>query len=275
MTALLTWNIQNGKGVDGLFDLARIARVAGAMGEADVVCFQEIARHDPLYDGGADQVARLAALFPGYEPVFGPTLVRGERQYGNLILSRLPVLQAFNHLLPHPGEGGIKHMQRAAVEAVVRTASGPLRVLTTHLEYFSARHRTAQIARLRALQEEAAANEAAPAKDAPSPYDAVPRPASLVLCGDFNSVPGDPHYAQLFAPPLVDAWTVARKGEPHAPTFCVYERGYGDAPDCRDFFAVTPDVAARIESVQVDGATQASDHQPMRLVLRSGHKAPA
>ena len=267
--ALVTWNIQNGKGVDGVTDLARIARVAAAMGDADVVCLQEIARGDSLFGGGADQVAELSRLFPGFAPVFGPTLVRGARQYGNLILSRLPVLQTFNHLLPHPAEGGIKHMQRAAVEAVVRTAFGPLRVLTTHLEYYSTRHRNAQIARLRELQEEAAANEAAPAKDAPSPYDGVPRPASLVLCGDFNSVPGDPQYERLFAAPLVDAWTVARKGEPHAPTFCVHESTYGNAPDCRDFFAVTPDVAARIESMQVDVATQASDHQPVRLVLRA------
>ena len=268
MVALVSWNIQNGKGVDGRTDLARIAAGVRAMGGADVVCMQEVARFDPAFDGAADQVARLVALFPGYEAVFGPTLTRGERQYGNLILSRLPVLQSFNHLLPHPPEGGIKHMQRAAVEAVVRAPWGPLRVMTTHLEFYSVRHRTAQIARLRELQEEAAGNEAAPAKDAPSPYDGVPRPASLVLCGDFNSVAGDAHYRQLFAPPLVDAWTVARKGEPHAATFCVYERSYGHGEDCRDFFAVTPDVAGRIASLEVDGETQASDHQPLRLLLR-------
>ena len=119
MTAILSWNIQNGRGCDRVIDLARIARVAQAMGDSDVLCFQEIARGDPDWDGSADQVAQLAALFPAHAAVFGPTLVRGERQYGNLILSRLPVLQAFNHLLPHPAAGGIKHMQRQAIEAVV------------------------------------------------------------------------------------------------------------------------------------------------------------
>ena len=63
--------------------------------------------------------------------------------------------------------------------------------MTTHLEYYSAAHRAAQVRRLRAIQEEVAQNEASPAKAAPSPYDSAPRPASLVLCGDFNLAPDD------------------------------------------------------------------------------------
>jgi len=240
-----------------------------AMGDADVVCFQEIARHDLAFDGGTDQVAGLAALFPGYAAVFGPALIRGKRQYGNLILSRLPVLQAFNHLLPHPAEGGIKHMQRQAIEAVVQTRAGPLRVVTTHFEYYSAAHRAAQVARLRAIQEEVAANEASPAKAAPSPYDSAPRPASLVLCGDFNMLPEDAAYRQLFQPPLVDAWRSARPGEPDPLTTGLHDRvQWPKGGHCRDYFAVTPDVARRIASIGMDAATDASDHQPLRLELR-------
>lgn len=239
------------------------------MGEADLICFQEIARHDPAFGAGADQVAALAALFPGYEPVFGPTLIRGARQYGNLILSRLPLLQVFNHLLPHPAEGGIKHMPRQAIEVVVETSSGPLRVMTTHLEYYSAAHRAAQVERLRRIQDEVAANEAEPAKAAPSPYDPVPRPSALVLCGDFNILPEDAEYRALFAPPLVDAWRRARPGEPHPPTTGVFARAqWPMGGHCRDYFAVTPDVAARVAAVDCDAATDASDHQPLRLALR-------
>lgn len=269
MTAIVSWNIQNGKGCDGVTDLARIARVVRSMGEADVACFQEVARFDPAYDGGADQVAGLAAHFPGYQPVFGPTLVRGARQYGNLLLSRLPVVQVFNHLLPHPAEGGIKHMQRQAIEAVVDTRSGPLRVMTTHLEAYSAAHRAAQVARLRAIQDEVAANEAAPALDAPSPYDLVARPASLVLCGDFNLGPQDLEYRALFAPPLVDAWRHARGDEPHPPTTGLYAREqWPQGAHCRDYFAVSADVATRIVRIECETASDASDHQAIRLVLR-------
>jgi endonuclease/exonuclease/phosphatase family metal-dependent hydrolase len=268
VTAILTWNIQNGRGCDGATDLARIARVAKAMGDADVLCFQEIARHDPAFGNGADQVAQLGALFPRCQAVFGPTLVRGARHYGNLILSRLPVVQVFNHLLPHPAEGGIKHMQRQAIEAVVQTMAGPLRVMTTHLEYYSEAHRAAQVRRLREIQEEVARNEASPAKAAPSPYDTVPRPASLVLCGDFNIAPDDAEYRQLFQPPLVDAWRRARPGEPDPLSTGLFDRvQWPKGGHCRDYFAVTPDVAQRIASVDMDAATDASDHQPLRLVL--------
>ena len=269
MTAVVTWNIQCGMGCDGAVDLARIARVTKAMGEADVVCMQEVARNDPAIAGGADQAAELAALFPGYRAVFGPGLERPPRGFGNLLLSRLPVLQVFLHLLPQPAEGGIKHMQRQAIEAVLGTRSGPLRVVTTHLEYYSARHRAAQIERLRALQAEVASNEADPPKAAASPYDPTPRPASLVLCGDFNLLPGDAEYDSLFQPPLVDAWRHARPSDPHPLTTGVFDRRqWPMGGHCRDYFALTPDVARRIASIEVDLATDASDHQPLRLVLR-------
>ena len=48
-------------------------------------------------------------------------------------------------------------MPRAAVEVVVEAPFGPLRVMTTHLEYYSKDHRAAQIDRLRELHREACA----------------------------------------------------------------------------------------------------------------------
>ena len=275
MTVILTWNIQCGLGCDGRVDLPRIARVARATGEADVLCFQEVSRNDTALAAGADQAAELEALFPGYQAFFGAGLDRSggangaRRQFGNLILSRLPVLQAFSHTLPQPVQGGIKHMQRQATEVVVDARGGPLRVVTTHLEYYSTGHRAAQIARLRALQDEAAGNETRPPTPAASPYDPVPRPASLVLCGDLNLLPDDAEYALLFRPPLFDAWRAARPGEPHPPTTGLFDRiQWPLGGHCRDYFAVTPDVAQRIAAIGVDLATDASDHQPVRLELR-------
>ena len=274
MTVIVTWNIQCGKGCDGVTDLARIALVMRAMGEADVICLQEVARNDPGIAGGADQAAQLEMVFPGYQGVFGAGLDRVQegsekrRQFGNMILSRLPVLQVFRHLLPHPPEPGIKHMQRAAVETVVRTRAGALRVITTHLEYFSPRHRAAQIARLRLLQEEAAGNAAAPQTSGNTPYDPVPRPASLVLCGDFNLLPGDAEYKLLFRDPLLDAWRVSRRDEPHPPSTGLYDWAqWPMGGHFRDYFAVTADVAVRIRSIEMDAQTDASDHQPLRLVI--------
>ena len=274
MAAILTWNIQYGKGCDGVVDLARIARVAKAMGEADVLCFQEISRNDPDIAGGADQAAELQALFPGYEGFFGAGLDRislqggKRREFGNLLLSRIPVLQVFRHLLPQPPEPGIKHMQRQAIEVVVDTARGPLRVMTTHLEYYSAAHRAAQIRRLRELQADVAANEAQPPRPAGSPYDPVPRPASLVLCGDLNLLPDDNEYRLLFEDVFLDGWRAFRKGEKDPPSTGLHDRQqWPMGGHCRDYFAVTEDVARRIASLDIDTATDASDHQPLRLAL--------
>ncbi len=268
MTAIVTWNIQDGKGCDGRTDFDRIARVAKSLGDADVYCFQEISRNDPALSGGIDEAKELEKLFDGFKAIFGAALNRGERQYGNLILTRLPVLQSFNHLLPHPAEGGIKHMQRQTIEAVVQTKDGPLRVATTHLEYWSARHRAAQVERLREIQEDVAANERSPALASPSPYDAVPRPASLVLCGDFNFLPQEAEYASLFRPPLLDAWKILHPGKPHPPSTGLYDRRQWTAgPHCRDYFAVTEDLARKLVSLDMDERSDASDHQPLRLAL--------
>jgi endonuclease/exonuclease/phosphatase family metal-dependent hydrolase len=275
MTAILTWNIQYGLGCDGVVSLERTARVAKTMGESDVLCFQEVSRNDPAIAAGDDQAATLAHLFPGHDAFYGAAVDRsgganGERrQFGNLLLSRLPVLQVFRHLLPEPPEGGVKHMPRIAIEAVVETADGPLRVITTHLEYYSGRHRRAQIERLRALEEEVIGHGAHPATPAASPYDAVPRPASCVLCGDLNLLPDEPEYRQLFTAPFVDAWRHSKGRKPHPPSTGLFDRKqWAMGGHCRDYFAVTEDVAARIQSLGIDLQTDASDHQPLRLVLR-------
>ena len=272
---VLSWNIQWGRGIDGRVDLARTATVIRGC-DADVVCLQEVAVNHPGLPGGAtgDQVARLGELLPGYASTYAagsdlPDGQGGRSLFGQMILSRLPLLQVFRHLLPHPAEGGIKHMQRQAIEVVVETRGGPLRVVTTHLEYYSDGHRAAQIERLRALQDEVAGNEARPPKSAASPYDPVPRPASLVLCGDLNLLPGDAEYALLFQPPLLDAWRRARPGEPHPPTTGLFDRNqWPMGGHCRDYFAVTSDVAQRIAAIEADLATDASDHQPVTLELR-------
>jgi endonuclease/exonuclease/phosphatase family metal-dependent hydrolase len=155
------------------------------------------------------------------------------------------------------------------IEAVVDTRAGPLRVMTTHLEYFSPAHRSAQIERLHLLQREVAENEAHPPKAGASPYDPVPRPASLVLCGDLNFLPHEKEYGQLFQEPFADGWRVLNRNQPHPPSTGLHDRvQWPMGGHCRDYFAVTADVAQRIMAIEMDAATDASDHQPLRLALR-------
>ena len=65
---LITWNIQWGKGCDGVTDLARIVSVAKEMADADVLCFQEVSDNFINLDGGADQSAATGCAAAGPSP---------------------------------------------------------------------------------------------------------------------------------------------------------------------------------------------------------------
>jgi endonuclease/exonuclease/phosphatase family metal-dependent hydrolase len=283
MIRIVTWNVQCGLGADGVRDLDRIAATIRNLADADVICLQELARHDPeLDDGaGADQAAFFQARFFRHEPFFGAALDRAgstrsrRHQFGNMILSRLPVLEIATHPLPQPAEPGIKHMRRVAIEAVVAAPDGPLRITTTHLEFFARTQRAAQVEALRALHAEACANMARP----PLPiekgtYRFVPRPAETVLCGDFNFEVDDLEYVRMTVPfsdgasALRDAWRLHHGDRPHEPTCGVYDHvQWPQGPHARDFFFVSDALASRVKDVVVDTKTDASDHQPVLLVL--------
>jgi endonuclease/exonuclease/phosphatase family metal-dependent hydrolase len=271
---LITWNIQWGKGCDGVVDLDRIVSVARSLADADVFCFQEVSHGFAALDGDIDQSLKLAKLLPDHQAVFRPAIETtdplGEsRRFGNLTLSRLPVLQIANHLLPSPQPGGKRGMRRQALEVTVQTGFGPLRIVNTHLEYYSAAQRSAQIGRLLDLQEEISTNPEMPDRNYIDPYVSQTFARSSVLCGDFNFDVADPQHAMLHAssrPGLNyrDAWTLCHPGRRHDPTCGIHDHTqWAQGPDCRDFIFVTEDIAGRIRRVEVDGVTSASDHQPV------------
>ena len=273
---LITWNIQWGKGCDGVVDLGRIVSVAKSLADADVFCFQEVSDGFASMDGGTDQSAQLAALLPDHRPVFRPAVETIDSQgkshrFGNMTLSRLPVLQVASHLLPWPQDNSARSMRRQALEVTVQTAFGALRVTNTHLEYYSAAQRDAQIERLLDLQQEASTYRQA--VDKREPYGRQTIAASGILCGDFNFDISDPQHAMLHASSRSglnyrDAWTLCHPGIPHEPTCGLYDRTqWADGADCRDFIFVTEDLAGRVRRMEVDGATDASDHQPVLVEI--------
>jgi endonuclease/exonuclease/phosphatase family metal-dependent hydrolase len=281
---LITWNIQWCRGCDGRVDPARIARVARETADFDVLCLQEVAsNYADLSGPGKNQYETLADLFPECSVVKGAAIdalgPQGERrEFGNAIVTRWPVRQVFRHLLPWPADAAVPSMQRAAVEVVLDAPYGPLRVTTTHLEYYSAAQRAAQVERLRALQEETAGHSRDPSRKEKEggPFEVLPRPASGILTADFNFRPEDPLYARLQArlgsgaPAYRDAWALRYPGEPHAPTLGLYDKEQWPGPPFAcDFIFVTEDLAHRVEEVRVNGSTDASDHQPVLLVLRN------
>jgi endonuclease/exonuclease/phosphatase family metal-dependent hydrolase len=176
---LIAWNIQWGKGCDGVVDLARIVSTAMSLGDADVYCFQEVSDEFSSLDGGIDQSRQLAALLPDHLPVFRPAVetIDGEgkvHRFGNMTLSRLPVLQVAGHLLPWPRAGEPRSMRRLALEVTVQASFAPVRIVNTHLEYYSAAQREAQLVRLLDLQEEASRDPNRPRPAMPSLMEARP-----------------------------------------------------------------------------------------------------
>lgn len=269
---LLSWNLQWCRGMDGVVDPRRIARVAREIANPDVCCFQEVAQQYSTLPGsaGEDQVAALAEAFPGYSAHFGwgVDVAGGDtrRRFGNLILSRLPVGRVLRHSLPWLAEPGVASMPRVAVEAAIAAPWGWLRVTTTHLEYYSDRQRAAQVERLLELNEEAVAQAAATpsTRNDGGPFHPQPRPAAGILTGDFNMPPEDPLSARLRST-FVDAWRKSNAERPHAPTF--HLDSPDEAPYCCDFIYLTADLAARLRSARVDPTTRASDHQPVIVEL--------
>ncbi len=282
---LLSWNIQWGRDASGAVDLGRTLEEARRIIDFDVLALQEVTRGFRSLPGGPsdDQFAELAAALPGFTVLAAigadlPPLAPGEprRQFGNALATRLPVEQVIRHTLPWPAHENAPSMQRVALEAVIRTPVEPLRILVTHLEYYSLKQRIAQVDELRRLQREAAEHAAhpAPAENATGPFAATVRPASAIVCGDFNSEFGSEAYQRFIAPlagapGFVDAWTTLHPGHTPPPTAGVYDvEQWSSGPIACDFVFVTEDLTSRLERCEIDGATRASDHQPILLELR-------
>ncbi len=132
-----TYNIHAGIGRDGRFDPGRTVRVLRDL-SADVIALQEVEhrRVDNL-----DLLEYLAAAL-GMEAIPGPTLLRHEREYGNALLTRLPIRRTERVDLTVPGRE-----PRGALDVLLDHRGRSLRVLATHLGLRRA-ERAAQMRRL-------------------------------------------------------------------------------------------------------------------------------
>jgi endonuclease/exonuclease/phosphatase family metal-dependent hydrolase len=278
MLKLVTWNIQCARTPAGGADLDAVTDALARFSNFDILCLQEVGAGFPARDGSpGDQFAGLAARLPGYHAARacaldlpGPDGAR--RRLGCMTFSRFPIQQVLRHSLPWPLDAAVPSMPRIALETTLATPAGLLRVLNTHLEYFSETQRLAQMDALRALQREACAHARAPRPglDPDGPFAFVPRAFDAVLAGDFNMLPGSASWERLTAPfedatpPWRDAWQLAHPGRPHAPT--VGLRG-SDAPFTFDFVFVGAGLDARVRGMGVDDAVTGSDHQAVLLEL--------
>jgi endonuclease/exonuclease/phosphatase family metal-dependent hydrolase len=239
--AVMTYNVHQAFGMDGVLDVPRIAATIAAE-DPDIVALQE-SDTVRLTSEGVDVVRYLATTL-GYEEAYGPPT--REQTYGVAILSRFPILSWRYLLLPSLDD------QRVLVEARLDVRGTVLTVFAVHLG-LTQEERMLQIVDVLART-----------ASAPDPK---------VLLGDFNSCPGglcpgfegpsDTVYAQVAAG-WQDTWTATggAANDPRAFTFPAA------APEERiDYVFVRGVAVVAAYTAGPPSPRSASDHLPVVAVL--------
>ena len=240
---IVTWNLHAGVGLDGRLDVERLARELAAL-EPDVAALQEVDAYRPRSGFAAQwrEYGRLAGLAAFYGPNLTHVHAPGDEgppghagrwveQYGNALLTRLPVRAAELHLLTCRSEGDGYHEQRGCLEV----DAGPAVWLCTHWGLHQ-EERSGQSRDLLAVAGRRA-------------------PAPVVVLGDLNAVSVSPEVM-----PLRQAWLDAGAGA--GPT---HPAG---RPQVRIDYCFLPRSWRVLEARVVD--TAASDHLPLLVVADTG-----
>jgi endonuclease/exonuclease/phosphatase family metal-dependent hydrolase len=204
------------------------------------------------------------------------------RQFGNMLLSRFPIVSIRNHMFPKYGAVEFLEMQRGALEVVIDAPGGMLRVYSTHLCNLSEQQRLIQCEWL--LNHHGRAPDEGPVLSGRHPdpswnaepaLPAVPREA--VVLGDFNFQPTSECYRRMVGDVseryghlarhggFVDAWAAVNRdaATPGAGATALKERKR------LDYCFLSSGISPRIRSATVDVNAAGSDHQPLIVVLDS------
>jgi endonuclease/exonuclease/phosphatase family metal-dependent hydrolase len=274
---LVTYNTQYGVGRDGKFDLERIAKeVAGA----DIIALQEVARNFAR-NGGVDMIEGLAALLPGYFTAFGPAMdldfgaTDGEGrplnkrfQFGNMVLSRFPIVASRNLLLPRTLRFSRGNLQRSALEALVIAPSGPIRIYSVHLDHVSVTERSLQISHLKERAFAYPGEGGAISGSAEYGFPEPPRPQGFILMGDFNMDRFSPEYAlmtgeqdEAAGSDPVDIYSLDNSLPDGAVSWV--DDAKPETNRLIDYAFVENSLAGRVGKVWIDREAKGSDHLPV------------
>ncbi len=234
---ILYWNIQHGKGNDGVVNLERTAREIVASG-ADIVVLSELDRNRQR-SGRQDQIAELQRLTEFPHAVFhsatsGYEFGSGLWYYGNGVLSKFPVVADQGYPLPNPERGETRKV------ASVRLQVGMEQVVIygTHLSVIT-EERPAQVGEILAL--------------------ARGEDASVILAGDLNARPDSPEVEEL-----VNEWFLDTYPEMNTDPGYTY---FGTATPARiDYVFVEKFMQDHLIDVRVM-ETEASDHYGVLATL--------
>ncbi|MGE3306275.1 MAG: endonuclease/exonuclease/phosphatase family protein [Rhizobiaceae bacterium] len=281
---LVTYNVHFGIGPDGRYD---IGRIADAVRDADVIALQEVSRNGPI-NGMRDMVAELSEALPAHFAVFGApfrvdalSAVENGRavtrffEFGNMLLSRTPILSSRNFLLPRSRTYGRLNLQRGALEAMIATPFGPLRCYSVHLDHSSPAERIAQLRYLLPHLTGHTVEGGAVTGIVEWGFPELPVPEEYVLLGDFNFKPGSQEYLELTgipddeygltprAPMPYDAALIGDPDHARRVTWIDPSRSDDVGKRCLDFCFVHASLISRVKRSWIDSKAAGSDHQPV------------
>jgi len=267
----LSYNIQYGKGQDGEFNLYRIAETVK---EADVVCIQEIEKFWQR-SGFVDQAQILSEFLPKFYSVYGPALdmdasLKNEygqisnrrRQFGNMILSRYPIISTRNFPLPKQGTGPVHAIQRGLLEAVIDIPGlSHTRVYSTHLSHRNPESRFPQIKLMIRRINQAPYEQGAWSgehTDAGWTEGEKPlMPKQFILMGDMNFKLDSKEYQEMKdSEDFYDAWKSNDE-----------DRGTNVDGDSIDHCFVSKNLLPKIKRTYIDRKITASDHWPLWMEM--------
>lgn len=231
--AVASYNVHRCVGSDLRQDAARVASVIREL-RARVIGLQEVESHHTADD--ERNQARYLEEATGLRAISGGTMKRGEAEFGNVLLTSERIVAVKRHDLAIAGRE-----PRGALDVELETGDGPLRVVLTHLG-LSQRERDLQGGMLADILEDGGT-------------------APCLLMGDINE------------------W------RPWGAVLRIFGRRFGRTPSPATFPSILPVLpldriwigprASLIDLAvhRTRAAVAASDHLPVRAVLRLG--APA
>ncbi len=239
---VMSYNIHHGEGTDGKLDMDRIAEII-RQANPDLMGLNEVDNHFGSRSRFADQAKQLAEKL-NMHYVFGPAINTGSpdkpRQYGNAVLSNIPISQHQVH--PLSGPTGLE--PRSCLEVQVQIGNKSYTFIATHLDHTRSDVRAQQAGDLVKLLGDC--------------------PHQTILVGDFNCQPPGLKQSPEWKQRTRAVGLILEKLNDAAEISSNAGESTGQPQSRIDYVFVSPEIKVNSCRFIIDPVTKvASDHYPL------------